>query len=189
MPEMNASLATRDGIKVIDALWRSIGKGVEIDGRAYHLDPRSWATWPGRTPYTSPASCSSGSRPTVCGPILQVSSRSCAPSWRCRPRLGLGRRRPPACRTPTMIVRRIRPETGRFLLTITGRRAGDRGRTLRSEGRDLDERQLVQLGLGHRGQCAEHDLLARREALVDDPHQPVGDRSGLAHGQVVDPGG
>jgi hypothetical protein len=43
MPEMNASLATRDGIKVIDALWRSIGKGVEIDGRSYHLDPRSWA--------------------------------------------------------------------------------------------------------------------------------------------------
>jgi hypothetical protein len=43
MPEMNAPLATRDGIKVIDALWRSIGKGVEIDGRSYHLDPRSWA--------------------------------------------------------------------------------------------------------------------------------------------------
>jgi hypothetical protein len=43
MPEMNASLATRDGVKVIDALWRSIGKGVEIDGRSYHLSPRSWA--------------------------------------------------------------------------------------------------------------------------------------------------
>jgi hypothetical protein len=43
MPEMNASLATRDGIKVIDALWRCVGKGVEIDGHAYHFDPRSWA--------------------------------------------------------------------------------------------------------------------------------------------------
>lgn len=43
MPEMNASLATRDGVKVVDALWRDLGKGVEIDGRAYHLDPRSWA--------------------------------------------------------------------------------------------------------------------------------------------------
>lgn len=43
MPEMNACLTTRQGVKVIDALWRDLGKGVEIDGRAYHLDPNSWA--------------------------------------------------------------------------------------------------------------------------------------------------
>jgi len=43
LPEFNASLATGQGVKVIDALWRDLGKGVEIDGRAYHLDPRSWA--------------------------------------------------------------------------------------------------------------------------------------------------
>jgi hypothetical protein len=43
MPDMNACLTTQQGVKVIDALWRDLGKGVEIDGRAYHLDPRSWA--------------------------------------------------------------------------------------------------------------------------------------------------
>jgi hypothetical protein len=111
----------------------------------------------------------------------------------------------------TMIVRRIRPETSRFLLTITGggatawRITGGRGgspadhrrgsdsaadhrRGRGSVGRDLDERQLVKLGLAHRSQRAEHDLLARRDALVDDPDQSVGDRSGLAHRQVIDPG-
>jgi hypothetical protein len=44
MPEMNAALVTRDGVKVIDALWRHLGKGVEIDGRAYHLGPSAWAS-------------------------------------------------------------------------------------------------------------------------------------------------
>jgi hypothetical protein len=43
LPEMNAAIATSEGVKVIDALWRDLGKGIEIDGRAYHLDPASWA--------------------------------------------------------------------------------------------------------------------------------------------------
>jgi hypothetical protein len=43
LPEFNASIATGQGVKVVDALWRALGKGVEIDGRHYHLDPRSWA--------------------------------------------------------------------------------------------------------------------------------------------------
>jgi hypothetical protein len=43
MPEMNACLATRRGVKIIDALWRDLGKAVEIDGRAFHFNPMSWA--------------------------------------------------------------------------------------------------------------------------------------------------
>lgn len=42
LPELNAALATRAGTKYVDALWRSLGKGVEVDGRAYHLGPRQW---------------------------------------------------------------------------------------------------------------------------------------------------
>jgi hypothetical protein len=43
VPEYNAVVATRDGPKLIDALWRSLGKGVEIDGRSYHLHAAGWA--------------------------------------------------------------------------------------------------------------------------------------------------
>jgi hypothetical protein len=43
LPELNAPVATDLGVKYVDALWRALGKGVEIDGRRYHLDPASWA--------------------------------------------------------------------------------------------------------------------------------------------------
>ena len=42
MPENNAPVETRDGPKVVDALWRALGKGVEIDGRGYHFDAPAW---------------------------------------------------------------------------------------------------------------------------------------------------
>jgi very-short-patch-repair endonuclease len=41
-PELNAAVATRLGTRYVDALWRSLRKGVEIDGQAFHIDPRSW---------------------------------------------------------------------------------------------------------------------------------------------------
>lgn len=42
MPELNAPVATALGVRYVDALWRSLGKGVEIDGQAYHLGPTEW---------------------------------------------------------------------------------------------------------------------------------------------------
>lgn len=42
-PELNAPVVTADGVKFVDALWRQLGKGAEIDGRPYHFDPRAWA--------------------------------------------------------------------------------------------------------------------------------------------------
>jgi very-short-patch-repair endonuclease len=42
-PEYNAAVQTSAGTKYVDALWRSRGKGVEIDGRAFHLGPTEWA--------------------------------------------------------------------------------------------------------------------------------------------------
>ena len=42
-PEYNATVLTRDGPKVVDALWRSLGKGVEIDGAGFHVDAAAWS--------------------------------------------------------------------------------------------------------------------------------------------------
>jgi len=42
LPEMNAPVATRLGTRYVDALWRSLGKGVEVDGQAFHLDAAAW---------------------------------------------------------------------------------------------------------------------------------------------------
>jgi len=42
LPEMNAPVATRLGRRYVDALWRSLGKGVEVDGQAFHLDAAAW---------------------------------------------------------------------------------------------------------------------------------------------------
>lgn len=42
LPELNAAVRTALGIRYIDALWRHLGKGVEVDGQAFHLDPASW---------------------------------------------------------------------------------------------------------------------------------------------------
>jgi very-short-patch-repair endonuclease len=42
-PEYNATVLTRDGPKVVDAVWRSLGKGVEIDGAGFHLDAAAWS--------------------------------------------------------------------------------------------------------------------------------------------------
>jgi hypothetical protein len=43
LPELNAPVETRDGTKYVDALWRHLGKGVELDGRRFHLDAGAWA--------------------------------------------------------------------------------------------------------------------------------------------------
>lgn len=42
MPEFNGAVSTALGTRYVDALWRALGKGVEIDGQAFHLDPASW---------------------------------------------------------------------------------------------------------------------------------------------------
>lgn len=43
MPELNADVRTPLGTFAVDALWRHLGKGVEIDGRAFHFDAEAWA--------------------------------------------------------------------------------------------------------------------------------------------------
>lgn len=41
-PELNAAVRTRSGVRYVDALWRALGKGVEVDGQAFHLGPEQW---------------------------------------------------------------------------------------------------------------------------------------------------
>jgi hypothetical protein len=43
LPELNAPVTTWRGIRFVDALWRALGRGVEVDGRTYHLSPAAWA--------------------------------------------------------------------------------------------------------------------------------------------------
>lgn len=43
MPELNADVRTPLGVFAVDALWRQLGRGVEIDGRAFHFDAGAWA--------------------------------------------------------------------------------------------------------------------------------------------------
>jgi very-short-patch-repair endonuclease len=42
MPEFNAAVSTALGTRYVDALWRELGKGVEVDGQAFHLDASAW---------------------------------------------------------------------------------------------------------------------------------------------------
>lgn len=42
LPEMNAPVTTAFGTRYVDALWRSLGRGVEVDGQAFHLDAAAW---------------------------------------------------------------------------------------------------------------------------------------------------
>lgn len=42
MPEFNAPVSTSLGTRYVDALWRELGKGVEVDGQAFHLDAGAW---------------------------------------------------------------------------------------------------------------------------------------------------
>lgn len=42
LPELNGPVSTSLGTRYVDALWRSLGKGVEVDGQAFHLDAASW---------------------------------------------------------------------------------------------------------------------------------------------------
>ena len=42
MPELNAAVETSIGTRYVDGLWRLLGKGVEVDGQAWHLSPASW---------------------------------------------------------------------------------------------------------------------------------------------------
>lgn len=41
-PEVNAPVLTPSGTKYVDELWRRLGKGVEVDGQAFHLGPEQW---------------------------------------------------------------------------------------------------------------------------------------------------
>jgi hypothetical protein len=43
LPELNAAVETRDGTKYVDALWRHLRKGVELDGHRFHFDAGAWA--------------------------------------------------------------------------------------------------------------------------------------------------
>lgn len=42
LPELNAAVRTEMGTKYVDALWRALKKGVEIDGQRFHLDAAAW---------------------------------------------------------------------------------------------------------------------------------------------------
>ena len=42
MPELNAPVSTSLGTRYVDALWRELGKGVEVDGQAFHFDAAAW---------------------------------------------------------------------------------------------------------------------------------------------------
>ena len=42
-PELNAPVETSEGTKYVDALWRHLNRGVELDGHRYHLDAAAWA--------------------------------------------------------------------------------------------------------------------------------------------------
>lgn len=42
LPELNAAVATSIGERYVDALWRHLRKGVEVDGARYHFDVVSW---------------------------------------------------------------------------------------------------------------------------------------------------
>ena len=42
LPELNAPVTTALGTRYVDALWRELGKGVEVDGQAFHLDAAAW---------------------------------------------------------------------------------------------------------------------------------------------------
>ena len=42
-PEYNAGVSTSLGTKYVDALWRALGKGVEVDGRQFHFTAESWS--------------------------------------------------------------------------------------------------------------------------------------------------
>ena len=41
-PELNAAVETSLGTRYVDALWRALCRGVEIDGQAFHLDADAW---------------------------------------------------------------------------------------------------------------------------------------------------
>ena len=43
MPQFNAAVLTCDGIEYLDALWRYVNKGLEVDGRPFHFDAGAWA--------------------------------------------------------------------------------------------------------------------------------------------------
>ncbi len=42
LPELNGAVTTSLGTRYVDALWRHLQKGVEVDGQAFHLDPAAW---------------------------------------------------------------------------------------------------------------------------------------------------
>ena len=42
MPELNAPVVTSSGTRYVDALWRWLGKGAEVDGQAFHFDASAW---------------------------------------------------------------------------------------------------------------------------------------------------
>lgn len=42
MPELNAPVVTSLGTRYVDALWRRLGKGAEVDGQAFHFDATAW---------------------------------------------------------------------------------------------------------------------------------------------------
>ena len=42
VPELNAPVDTSIGTRYVDGLWRDVGRGVEVDGAAFHLGPREW---------------------------------------------------------------------------------------------------------------------------------------------------
>ena len=81
-PEWGAEIPTAAGTFLVDALWRSHGVAVEVDGAAFHLSAEDWTRDPVRqNALLARDSCCCGTPCAGCGqPLTSADGRSAPPS-------------------------------------------------------------------------------------------------------------